>query len=58
MNVIAVDPVDTLHTAGTKMAGIGLTPEAIEHNPVVFDLMVSGFLCNLHILLIVMILHL
>ena len=24
------------------MAGVGMTPEAIEHNPVVYDLMVSS----------------
>ena len=51
MNVIAVDPVKTLQVAGKKMAGIGLTPEAIEHNPVVYDLMVSQFTYNSHLLL-------
>lgn len=45
MNVIAADPVDAMFTVGTTMAGTGMTPEAIEHNPVVYDLMVSEPFC-------------
>ena len=37
---IATGPVQALHTPGSSMAGVGMTPEAIEHNPVVYDLMV------------------
>ena len=36
-------PPEALATPGNTMVGVGLTPEAIEQNPVVYDLMVSGF---------------
>ena len=38
---IANQPVDARNAPGSSMVGIGMTPEAIEHNPVVYDLMVS-----------------
>ena len=39
---IAMSPVDARTSDGSTMVGTGMTPEAIEHNPVVYDLMVSG----------------
>ena len=30
------------------MAGVGMTPEAIEHNPVVYDLMVRKLITHTH----------
>ena len=38
---IANQPVDARNAPGSSMVGIGMTAEAIEHNPVVYDLMVS-----------------
>ena len=38
---IATSPVIAEQTPNT-MIGTGITPEAIEHNPVVYDLMVSA----------------
>ena len=39
LDVVATNPVDALLTPST-MIGTGLTMEAIEHNPVIYDLMV------------------
>lgn len=42
MGHVANDPVDALHSpASGKMQGIGLTPEAIEQNPVLYELMME-----------------
>ena len=38
---IATGPVEALHTPGSTMVGVGMAPEAIEHNPIVYDLMVN-----------------
>lgn len=38
---IANQPVDARNAPGSSMVGIGMTAEAIEHNPVVYDLIVS-----------------
>lgn len=43
LTTIATDPIDAMNTPGSTMIGVGMTPEAIEHNPVVYDLMVSDF---------------
>ncbi len=40
LTTIANDIIDALLTPGNTMEGVGMTPEAIEHNPVVYDLMV------------------
>lgn len=43
MDRIANDPAGTLHDpAAGRMAGIGLTPEAIGQNPVVYELMLEN----------------
>ena len=42
LTTIGTSPVQSLNTPGSSMAGVGMTPEAIEHNPVVYDLMVSS----------------
>ena len=39
---IATNPVIAEQTPNNTMIGTGITPEAIEHNPVVYDLMVSA----------------
>ena len=41
LTTIAIDPLIALKAPGSTMVGTGITPEAIEHNPVVYDLMVS-----------------
>ncbi|XP_065187184.1 alpha-N-acetylglucosaminidase-like [Sycon ciliatum] len=38
---IAHAPHDALNTPGSSMVGIGLTPEAIEQNPVMYELMLD-----------------
>lgn len=38
---IGSSPVNARNAPGSTMIGVGMTPEAIEHNPVVYDLMVS-----------------
>lgn len=40
LNVVATDPVDVLRNPSSTMIGTGLAMEAIEHNPVIYDLMV------------------
>ena len=40
LNVVATNPVDALRTPSSTMIGTGLTMEAIEQNPVIYDLMV------------------
>ena len=41
LSVIGSSPIASRKTPGNTMMGVGMTPEAIEHNPVVYDLMVS-----------------
>ena len=41
LSKIGTLPVASRKTPGNTMVGVGMTPEAIEHNPVVYDLMVS-----------------
>jgi alpha-N-acetylglucosaminidase len=42
MNNVANDPVNAHHSAGAgRMEGIGLTPEAIEQNPALYELMLE-----------------
>ena len=41
LTTIGNDPIDARLTNGSTMVGVGMTPEAIEHNPVMYDLMVS-----------------
>ena len=38
---ITEGPPKALATPNNTMVGVGMTPEAIEHNPIVYDLMVS-----------------
>ena len=40
LDVVATSPVDALLSPSSTMIGTGLTMEAIEHNPVIYDLMV------------------
>ena len=40
LNTVATGPISAKQTPGTTMIGTGMTPEAIEHNPVIYDLMV------------------
>ena len=40
LTTIATAPLEALRAPGSTMVGVGITPEAIEHNPVVYDLMV------------------
>ena len=46
LTTIATGPIDAMNTPGSTMVGVGITPEAIEHNPVVYDLMVSLLLVS------------
>lgn len=39
LDVIASGPAATMATPGSSMVGIGYTPEAIEHNPIVYELL-------------------
>ena len=41
LTTVATSPIDAMNTPGSTMIGVGLTPEAIEQNPVLYDLMVS-----------------
>ena len=41
--VIGTDPLDAASYKDSSFVGVGITPEAIEQNPVVYDLMVC---CN------------
>ena len=41
LTTIATAPIDARLAKGSTMVGTGMTPEAIEQNPVVYDLMVS-----------------
>ena len=41
LDTIATQPVIARLTKGSTMIGTGMTPEAIEQNPVMYDLMVS-----------------
>jgi len=40
LDAIGKDPIVAVSTNGNTSVEIGLTPEAVEHSPVVFDLMV------------------
>lgn len=40
LSAIAIEPILAVNAQGSTMVGTGITPEAIEHNPVVYDLMV------------------
>ena len=40
LDTVATGPISAKQTPGTTMIGTGMTPEAIEHNPVIYDLMV------------------
>ena len=42
LSTIAIEPVIARKAPGSTMIGTGITPEAIEHNPVVYDLMVRN----------------
>lgn len=43
MDNVAADPANTLKSADAgKMVGIGLTPEAIEQNPAIYELMLDN----------------
>ena len=43
MNVVAHTPAETLHnSAAGNLSGIGLTPEAIEQNPVMYELLLDN----------------
>ena len=46
LTTIGNDPIDARLTNGSTMVGVGMTPEAIEHNPIMYDLMVSTCLEN------------
>ena len=48
---ITTGPIEAKRMVNSTMIGTGITPEAIEHNPVVFDLMVSVGLHNYILLL-------
>lgn len=41
LSTIANDPIEARNTPGNTMVGVGMTPEGIETNPVMYDLMVS-----------------
>lgn len=43
MTEIATGPYISLHTPNSTMVGIGFTPEAIEQNPVMYELLTSTF---------------
>ena len=40
METVAFDPLNAAHYKDSSFVGIGLTPEAIEQNPVMYDMMV------------------
>ena len=40
---IATGPLEDLHVANSTMVGIGFTPEAIEQNPVMYEMLTSTF---------------
>ena len=40
LSTIATEPIDARDTPGSTMVGVGMTPEAIETNPVMYELMV------------------
>ena len=42
LTTIANNPIDARQAPGSTMVGIGMTPEAIEQNPVMYDLMVRS----------------
>ncbi|KAL6074088.1 N-acetylglucosaminidase, alpha [Balamuthia mandrillaris] len=39
LSSIATLPLEALHTPGSTMVGMGMTPEAIEQNPVMYELL-------------------
>ena len=40
LDAVATGPMDAAHYKNSSLVGIGLTPEAIEQNPVIYDMMV------------------
>jgi len=53
LDLIGSDPIAAAGAKGSTFIGIGLTPEAIEQNPVVYDLMVwCMYLAVLNLLLL------
>ena len=46
LTTIGTAPLEALNANGSTMVGVGMTPEAIEQNPVVYDLMVCGSFHN------------
>ena len=46
LDLIGSDPIATASTDGSTFVGVGLTPEAIEQNPVVYDLMVLPYIAQ------------
>jgi len=47
LEVIGSDPLSAASYKDSSFVGIGLTPEAIEQNPVVYDLMVCSTVTSL-----------
>ena len=49
MATVASDPINAAHYKNSTLAGVGLTPEAIEQNPVIYDMMVRiwPYICGL-----------
>jgi alpha-N-acetylglucosaminidase len=43
LTTIATSPYDSLYTPGGTMIGLGFTPEAIEQNPVMYEMLTSTF---------------
>ena len=43
---VATSPFADLHERGSTMTGIGFTPEAIEQNPVIYELLTDTFWTN------------
>ncbi len=41
LTAIALEPIIARRTPNITMVGVGMTPEAIEHNPIMYDFMVS-----------------
>ena len=43
METVSFDPLNAAHYKDSSFVGIGLTPEAIEQNPVMYDMMVRVY---------------
>ena len=48
LDVIASQPVLARASEGNTMVATGMTPEAIEQNPIMYQLMVSDGVCISH----------